>query len=126
MVDVPSGSQALSSPEGDEVWRVFVLLRDRPGVYERSIRSSGPLEAQHAIEMADHGVLETLGAQFLGRSISASPSAPYRRVQAVNRRFAAMRRRNSSGSTAFASVPVVEVMVPEPDGEGEGRLAPRS
>jgi hypothetical protein len=45
-------------------WRVFVRFRDVPGVYERSIRASGPIEAERAVSLADPGVLETLGAQF--------------------------------------------------------------
>jgi len=89
-------------------------------VFELSVQSSGPLSAQHAIEAADRRVLETLGSQFLGRaSLSQDPTGGYRRVQAVDRRFAALRRPNRRGLTPVASVPLVEVL-----GEGESQ-APR-
>ena len=38
-----------SVEEVTTVWRVFVVLRHRPGVWERTILASGPLEAEHTV-----------------------------------------------------------------------------
>jgi hypothetical protein len=90
---------------------VFVLLRDRPGVYERSVLSSGPLAAQDKIAAADRSVVATLGSQFMGHAgLPADAERTYRAVQAVDRRFAALHSANSSGSAMFAPVPLVEVL----------------
>ncbi len=105
------------TPEGDELWRVFVLLRHRPGVYERAVRASGPLHAEHAVAIADAEVLATLGSRFLGRGHDATGAdARYRGLRPAGRRFleVPVPRKRSSGSTVLAPLPIVEVLAPRP------------
>src|SRR5262245_31768506 len=58
-----SGELSGESPGALQYWRVFVVLRDRPGVYERSIRGSAAWEAEQSVTVADPDVLEILGSQ---------------------------------------------------------------
>jgi hypothetical protein len=100
-------------PEGDEVWRVFFVLRHSPGVYERTIRAAGPIAAERALTKTDRDVLETLGAQFLGRGLASGPTeAGYRRVQPIGRRYAIVHPKRSARYSTFRVVPTVEVMTP--------------
>jgi hypothetical protein len=96
-----------------------VILRNRPGVHERAIRASGPLEAEHAVAVADREVLETLGSQFLGRRIvSLGGKAEYRALEAVSRRFLRVRQWGRPGSAVFTRMPIVEILTPK-HGAGE-------
>jgi hypothetical protein len=93
------------------VWRVFVLLRHRPGVWERTIRAAGPLEAEQAVALADRDVFETLGAQGLDRGLAAGGHTEYRSLKPVGRRSLPIHPTGSPGSAAMR-VPVVEVLAP--------------
>ncbi len=100
--------------QGDEAWRVFVLLHRRPGVFEREIRASGPLAAQNLVEAADRDVLATLGAQAIrGRAGSAAMRSDYRAMQPAGRRFMSVRRAPSAGSGGRSAVPAVVVLAPK-------------
>jgi hypothetical protein len=102
------------STDGDELWRVFVILRNRPGVHERAIRASGPLEAEHAVARADREVLETLGSQLLGRRIvSLGSKAEYRALDALSRRFMLVHQKGRPGSAVFTRMPIVEILTPK-------------
>jgi hypothetical protein len=120
----PDRGEALPSADGEQLWRVFVILRDRPGVHERSIRASGPLEAEHAVAVADRDVLETLGSQFLGRCIvSLGGKAEYRALEAVSRRFLRVRQWGRPGSAVSTRMPIVEIVTPKQVREGAARRA---
>lgn len=117
--------EALPSAAGEQLWRVFVILRNRPGVHERAIRAFGPLEAEQAVAVADREVLETLGSQFLSRSIvSFGGKAEYRALEAVSRRFMRVRQRGRPGSAAFTRMPIVEILT-QKHGAGDGVPAVR-
>jgi hypothetical protein len=92
---------------------VFVQFRTVRGIYERSIRASGPLEAEQAAAMADPRILETLGAQ-VDRSGSTSDdrSPGYRRVQRTGWQRLRGKRRERSDGNAAPFVRVVEVVAP--------------
>jgi hypothetical protein len=93
-------------------WRVFVVLRHRQGVWERTIRATGPLEAEHAVA-ADRDVIETLGAQGLVRQKAADcGQTDYRSVHAVGRWFLPIRLTGSPGSGG-RRVAIVEVLAPK-------------
>jgi hypothetical protein len=96
-------------------WRVFVRFRDAPGVYERSIGASGPIEAEQAVSLADPGVLETLGAQFDDRG----PEPPdgqggYRRLHTTGWRLVRALGNPSPGVPDTSHLRVVEVVEPRP------------
>jgi hypothetical protein len=96
------------------VWRVFVTLRDRPGVWDRTIRASGPLEAEHAVADADRDVFETLGAQGLDpRFVEGGGQTGYRSLRPVGRRFLPIRPTGIPGSAAMR-VPIIEVLAAKP------------
>jgi hypothetical protein len=69
-------------------WHVYVLLRDRPGLHERTVEASGPMDAEHRVATTDRRVLETLGSQHVTATDGdASADIHYRRIQTVGRRF---------------------------------------
>ncbi|HEY5985405.1 MAG TPA: hypothetical protein VIV12_03325 [Streptosporangiaceae bacterium] len=94
-----SGTQILADGRTRDLWLVFVLLRHRPGVYARVIRAPDYLAAERAVAIADHHeVLETLGAQLLGRRLGRpleadGAEAGYRSVEVVSHRFLVMRQK---------------------------------
>ncbi len=100
--------------DGDELWRVFVLLRHQPGVYARAIRASGPLDAERTVGMVDQDVVGTLGSQLLHRHMTGEAEARYRGLEAVGRRFWVVHQRGPSGTGAFTSVPTLEVLTTKP------------
>jgi hypothetical protein len=57
-------STSVDTPK-PELWRVFVLLRDRHGIYERAVRASGPLAAEDNASKDDRHVLATLGSRLV-------------------------------------------------------------
>jgi hypothetical protein len=76
------------SAKGLERWHVFVLLRDRPGLHERTVEASGAMDAEHRVATTDRMVLETLGSQHVPATDGdASADIRYRRIQSVGRRF---------------------------------------
>src|SRR6266516_2075572 len=85
------------TPRGDELWRVFVLLRHRPGVYARAIRASGPLDAERAVGMVDEEVVGTLGSQLLHRHVTGETEPGYQSLEPVGRRFWLVHQTGSSG-----------------------------
>jgi hypothetical protein len=96
-----------------ESWVVFVRLRDRPGTYERSIRASGPIDAEQAVSVADRGVLETLGAQLVRDGHRPANRFAYRPLQQIGPRYLKLRRKGRPDMVGPATVAVVEVMTPE-------------
>ena len=108
------------APYGDELWRVFVLLRHRPGVYARAIRASGPLDAERTAGMVDQEVLGTLGSQRLHRHTTGGAEAGYQSLEPVGRRYWVLHQKGQSGTSVVAPVPTLEVLTTNP-----GRLGPR-
>jgi len=96
--------------DGDELWRVFVLLRHQPGVYARAIRASGPLDAERAVGMVDQDVVGTLGSQLLHRHVKGGAEPGYQSLEPVGRRFWVVHQRAQPGTTMFASVPTLEIL----------------
>ena len=103
-------------PSVDPWWRVFVLLRTVPGVYERTVRASGPIEAEQTAATEDPAVLETLGVQ-LEHGVTSSgpgPTTGYRRLRPSGwRQFRPTEPRSSDGHVG-PLVPVVEILAPTP------------
>jgi hypothetical protein len=98
--------QEVRSAGLDELWRVFVLLRGRPGVYGCTVRASGPLAAEETVAARNQStVLETLGSESLGRGLVA--------VEAEYRRFHVAGSRRVSGRGALSGRPLLEVMATE-------------
>ena len=119
-MDLPQAERPESDPfpARDEIWRVFVRLRRRPGMYEREVWASGPLEAERAA-LADREVLATLGSQSRRRRGGADgPARDDRSVERVGRRFVELRHRSPSGSSVFSFVPATQVLSLKHKGEG--------
>jgi hypothetical protein len=107
-----AGRKSPSSAGSGELWRVFVRLRHRSGVYERAIRASGPLDAEHAVAIADREVLAILGSQSMGRRGAGGTGSEYRMLEAVGHRYLEVRPAEVSGSAALSPMPIVEVLRP--------------
>src|SRR5438067_933732 len=116
--------------DGDELWRVFVLLRHHPGVYARAVRASGPLDAERAVGMVDQEVLGTLGSQLLRRHVTGGAEPRYQSLEPVGRRYWVVHQKGPSGSSVIASVPTLEVLTTNPgrlglvEGSGTGSTRP--
>jgi hypothetical protein len=112
-----SGIQTLAGGRTRDLWLVFVLLRHRPGVYARVIRAPDCLAAERAAAITDHHeVLETLGAQLLGRRPAADGAEDgYRGVEVVGHRSLMVGQKR---------IPMIEVLTPKPD--RDGRMVPEA
>jgi len=97
---------------GDPIWRVFVSLRDAPGLFERRVQASSALEAEERVSHADRRVLETLGAQRDGvEPVPDGGDRVYRALETGGRRFLRLRPHGVGGDDPLS--PYVEFVCPK-------------